>query len=218
MTGYCFFPSGPLLKISDPGKGILLEGPSRHCSSKQAFSLCLPFCCLSLTWLCLLLPFALAWPFFGICQKAPTFSSLAPDGIFAVFASIFCACIVFGTVFAAFALLFAVFASFGLIGRSLRLSFAFYSQMIVHQVLGFELLKVLLVLNSRQQSLSSRLRYAGCPRVNRAWLSPPPRGCFHRVNSCLVVGVAKCYTNKALASQRDAQDERGKPGSRLDTM
>jgi len=38
------------------------------------FSLCLPFCCLSLTWLCLLLPFALVWPFFGISQKAPTFS------------------------------------------------------------------------------------------------------------------------------------------------
>ena len=76
---------------------------------------------------------------------------------FAVFASIFCACIVFvfvfpfGTVFAAFALSFAVFASFGLIGRSLRLFFAFYAQiffafyaqMVVHQVLGFELLKVL---------------------------------------------------------------------------
>jgi len=44
---------------------------------------------------------------------------------------------------------------FGLIGRSLRLFFAFYAQiffafyaqMVVHQVLGFELLKVLFVLN-----------------------------------------------------------------------
>jgi len=54
-------------------------------------------------------------------------------------------------VFAAFALSLSVFASFGLIGRSLRLFFAFFAQMVVHQVAGFELLKVLLVLNESPQ-------------------------------------------------------------------
>ena len=63
------------------------------------------------------------------------------------------------------------------------------------------------VFDSRQQSREPSLAFTSSQG-----------GCFHRVNSYLDVGVAKCYTNKALASQRDAQDERGKPGSGLDTM